>query len=198
MEEDVLELINECKAEDHPLILADRLSHFIIQSLREERITLYEAYLIHFEVLKAKRLAYLQPAWNERVQISLCLSFLNQKLLAHVFHEPANAQQLKEWAMEAARLNNEKRRHYIMDQFNLFLDCENDFQLLEDLHHIRESYDNLRDQEGPFHNEVFPFHFHSPEKILLLDRQGRRLYSENKDIRGEIETLLVEVSLWNT
>lgn len=49
----------------------------------------------------------------------------------------------------------------------------------------------LSDEERPYHVEVFPYHYFEPEKILLEKRD----MSREKNIRTEIETMLIELNI---
>ena len=42
-----------------------------------------------------------------------------------------------------------------------------DTGLLRELLTVRENYATLSDEEGPYHVEVFPYHYFEPERILL-------------------------------
>ena len=119
----VLELILTLKNKTNPVMISDSISHFIINSLRDNSINLYEAYLINMEAIKFERLGYTQIGWNSRVRISTCLALLNQKLLSDAFDEHVCAKKVNEWAMEAYQLNREKRLHFIMDRYYDFLEA---------------------------------------------------------------------------
>jgi hypothetical protein len=185
-------LINSIKNINNPVVIADKISHFVIDSLRDDTISLYEAYVINSEAVRFKRLGYMQPAWNERVRITICLSLLNQKLLSHIFNENESAEKIKVWGVEAYKLNKEKRSHYIMDRYNLFLDANSNPLLLTEMLEIRKNYDKLSDDDGPYHNEVFPYHFYSPEEILLGNKDN---IVNNKNLKEEIEDLIVELNM---
>lgn len=194
MRNEVEILINGIKNKNNPSMIADDISHFVINSFREGRISLYEAYLVNMETIRFKRLGYTQPAWNERVRITTCLTLLNQKLLSHVFNENLSAEKVKEWALEAYGFNGEKRSHYIMDRYHAFLEANNNTQLLEELLHVRRNYDKLSDDDGPYHNEAFPYHFYSPEEILLNIEKKEKYYSD-KNLDENIENLIIELNL---
>jgi hypothetical protein len=143
-------LINSIKNINNPVVIADKISHFVIDSLRDDTISLYEAYVINSEAVRFKRLGYMQPAWNERVRITICLSLLNQKLLSHIFNENESAEKIKVWGVEAYKLNKEKRSHYIMDRYNLFLDANSNPLLLTEMLEIRRD-------KGTGTLSLFPF-----------------------------------------
>lgn len=192
MRDAVNNLISHIKQLDNPLIIAAEISYFISDAMREGKISLYEAYLLNWEEIKYRRMGYTQSAWNGKVRIATCLAILNQKLLAHIFHEQTGAELLKVWGLEAYKLNKENRAHYIMDRYQLFLESNDSPELLKKLLDTRNSYDELSDDEGPYHNEVFPYDDCSPEEILL-GRNGQTEYKKHLD--GVIEELIVELNM---
>jgi hypothetical protein len=192
LKDEVENLISHIKHEANPLIVANKISYFLSDALREGKVSLHEAYMLNWEEIKYRKMGYTQSAWNGRVRIATCLTILNQKLLAHIFDEQAGAEKLKSWGVEAYNLNNEKRSHYIMDRYSLFLDANDSPELLGKLLDTRNSYDGLSADEGPYHTEVFPYHFYSPEEILL-EKNGQTEYKKNLD--GAIEDLIVELNM---
>jgi len=185
-QDDVDNLINSIKKTDNPILKANYISYFISDAFRENQITLYEAYVLNLEIIKLDRISYTQPAWNRDVRISTCLSILNQYLLAKIFDNNAGAEMLKKIALEAFLLNKEKRSHYIMDHYKSYFETNNLEKLLQQLLDIRNNYNNLSDDFGPYHNEVFPYHFYSPEKILL-----EKSNSLDQIISNEVENILI-------
>lgn len=132
------------------------------------------------------------PAWNGRVQISTCLEILNQKLLALIFNDVNCAKQLVDRGKEALDLCGERRTHYIMDRYMEFLNVNtNDTGLLKELLTVRENYAALSDEEGPYHVEVFPYHYFEPERILL----EKININTEKNIGTDIETILIELNI---
>ncbi|GMK47065.1 hypothetical protein PghCCS26_41950 [Paenibacillus glycanilyticus] len=191
MNSEVEILISQIKNQINPIIIANKISHFVSDAMREGKISLYEAYMLNWEEIKHRRLGYIQRAWNGRVRIATCLAILNQKLLAHIFDEQPGAEELKAWGLEAYNLNIEQRTHYILDRYHLFLDTNGSQDLLGKLLDIRNSYDRLSDDNGPYHTEVFPYHFFSPEEILLGRKSGIEL---KKDLDESIEQLILELN----
>lgn len=194
MNKDVIDLVNSIKDTTNPGIIASKISHFVVESMRKEKINLYEAYMVNYEFLKFERLWYTQPAWGGWSQISRCIDILNQKLLAHVFDENTNAKRMKEWGLEAFRLSNEKRKHHIMDRYNLFLDANEQPQLLKELLKYRQNYKKLSFDDGPYHTESFPYNYYSPEEILL-DSAAKEKFIANMSLSEDIENLIVELNL---
>lgn len=190
--EEIETLKNIIKQESNPLVIANKISYFLSNALREDKISLFEAYLLNMEELRFRRMGYTQTTWNGRVRISTCLSIINQKLLSQIFGEDIVAEKLKGWGLEAYKLNKEKREHYIIDNFNLYLDAQNSPELLKKLVDVRKNYEKLSDDKGPFHNEVFPYHYYSPEDILLGNTEMNVL---EKTLNSNIEELLVELNL---
>lgn len=186
--QNIIQTINETS---NPAVKAQRITSYITDGFKNQKLNLYEAYLLHWEVIHNTRESYLLPAWNRSVQISTCLALLNQKLLALAFHDTNCAQQLEQWGMEAFALCAEKRAHYIMDRYRDFImidyDCE---VLLKEMFAIREKYHTMRDSQGPYPIEVFPYHYFAPEQILLEKTD----FSKEKVISEEVETILIALS----
>lgn len=192
MKEEIEALVSKVKSRVNPSIAAADISGFISESLKEGKISLYETYMINMEVLRFERSGYMQPAWGKKAGINQCLSILNQKLLAHVFWEGASAEKLKIWGIEAYSLYRMKRRHYIMDEYVSFLDADNSPKLLDKLQTYRDFYKDLSFDEGPYHFEVFPYLYFSPEKELL-ENKGKSKYDKN--LSEDIQDLIVELNL---
>lgn len=187
-------LLEEIKKESNPLNIAVEISSFVADFLQNGEISLYEAYSVYWEVIKYERMGYLQLTHRNSVRITTCITILNQKLLADIFDDRAASNKLKEWAVEAYKLNKEKRHHYIMDRFMEFLNANENPKLLEELLQVRKNYDKLSFDDGPYHNEEIPYDCYSFEEILL-DNESLRNFRENKTLSEEIENLIVEINL---
>lgn len=74
----------------------------------------------------------------------------------------------------------------------MFLDANDSTELLEELLHTRSRYEKLSFDEGPYHTEVFPYTYYSPEEILLGNKD-KTIY--NKELKGFIEELIVELNM---
>lgn len=133
--------------------------------LRIDAITLYEGYVLNTEYLKYRRKFYLEPMQNRSVRISDLLRILNQIHLALAFEEINCVELFNCWLIEAKELNEENRQHEIASNLDYFngVNREGLQRLLE----IRELYDKLSDNDGPFPIEQFPYHFYRPEALLL-------------------------------
>lgn len=186
-------MIRKIQREINPLIIARYISSFISDKLRHQQISLYEAYLLHWEELAFRRIGYTEPGWSGRAGISTCISILNQKYLSHIFQDPAGINTFSHWGHEAYRLNRERRSHYIMNNFIALLDGFQSKELLNELRVVRKNYNGLNFDDGPFHNEEFPYEYYSPEVILLEDENYND--NANKIIRDEVEDIIVELSL---
>ncbi len=192
MENDIIKVIQAIKDTDNPKIKAYKLTSYLSDLLKKQKITIYEAYLLNGEILNYMREWYRLPAWNGWVQISTCLEIFNQRLLAVAFKEMEYADLLKKWGREALQLCTEKRQHYIIDRFAEFMDIdENSDALLQELLDIRKKYMSLSDNKGPYHIEAFPYHYFEPEKVLLEKKD----MTGEKSISTDIETLLVELNI---
>ena len=192
MENNIKKVIQSVKNVDNPTVKAKNLSFYLSDCLKVYKFNVYEAYLLQWEIINYLRDGYILPAWNGRVQISTCLEILNQKLLALIFDDVNCAKQLVDWGKEALDLCGERRTHYIMDRYMEFLNVNtNDTGLLRELLTVRENYATLSDEEGPYHVEVFPYHYFEPERILL----EKINMNTEKIIGTDIETILIELNV---
>ena len=196
-------LIQDIKKTENPTLKAAKLSFYISDGLKEQKLDIYEAYLLQQEVLSYAREGYLLPAWNTKVRIAACLALLNQRLLALAFHDRNYARLLKEWGLEAYDLCAERRAHYIMSRYRDFLnidhtgaddpgrpDCAHE-GLLRELLNVRGNYGRLSDRDGPYHVEVFPYHYFETERILL-----EKAYPDKEEqLSGDTEEILIELSI---
>lgn len=157
----------------------------------DKQITLYEHYLVEMESLSFERQAWMQSGWANRVRISSLLSVLNMKMMALLFQEKEAAEMLDAWGMEAYQLNQEKRPHYILDDYPTFLRAEKNPEALEKLLAKRKSRRKPFDN-GPYHDERFPWDLCAYEERLL---QGQLFQAEDKQISAEIEELLADLYL---
>ena len=57
---------------------------------------------------------------------------------------------------------------------------------------MREQYDLLDDDDGPFHVEVFPWHHAAPERELLMP-DSRPEFRVAASVDAEIENLIVDL-----
>lgn len=158
---------------------------------RDQQITLYEYYLVETERLSFEHQACVQPAWPNRVGITHLISLLNMKMMALLFQEKETAEMWDSWGIEAYKLNQEKRPHYILDDYPTFLKAETHpealTKLLAQRRSRRKPFNN-----GPYHDERFPWDLCAFEEMLL---QGQHFTQEDKKICGEIEELLTELYL---
>ena len=192
MENNVEKVIQSVKNVNNPTIKAKNLSFYLSDCLKLNKLSIYEAYLLQWEIINYSRNGYILPAWNGRVQISTCLAILNEKLLALVFNDKNCEKKLEDWGKEALSLCCERRTHYIMDRYIDFLHIrDNDTSLLRELLNVRENYATMSDDDGPYHVEVFPYHYFQPERILLEKMD----IDKGKNISTEIETILIELNV---
>lgn len=164
---------------------------YLRDARKDQQITLYEYYLVETERVSFEHQAYVQPGWPDRVRISHLIRLLNMKMLALLFQEQEAAEMWDAWGMEAYRLNQEKRPHYILDDYPTFLRTEQDPAVLSKLLAKRKSRRKPFDN-GPYHDECFPWDWCVYEEMLL---EGRYFGQEDKKISGEIEELLAELYL---
>ncbi|MDE7271825.1 MAG: hypothetical protein K2N95_02020 [Lachnospiraceae bacterium] len=193
MENTVFEMIQKIKETSNPILKASSLSFYISDGLRNQKLGLYEAYLLQWEVINNTREWYMLPAWSGKVQISTCIALLNQKLLAHAFRDSNCISLLRQWGMEASEVCAERRSHYIMDRYPDYLDIdrEQNEHLLKEMLNVRQKYDTLSYDDGPYHVEIFPYHYFAPEEILLEKMD----MSSQMSVTEEVETILMELNI---
>ena len=168
-----------------------RIGFYLRDARADRQVTLYEQYLLETERLSLEHQACVQPGWADRVGISHLVSLLNMKMMALLFQEKEAAEMWDAWGMEAYRLNQEKRPHYILDDYPTFLQAEKHPEALEKLltwrKRRRKPFSN-----GPYHDEHFPYDLCAYEEMLL---EGRFFRDEDREISGDIEDLLTELYL---
>ena len=191
LEEKAKALIESVKAQTTPGNRSLDISVFVSQGLRGKELNLYEAYLLSGMKMEFTRLSYVQPAWSNRVRISILLELLNLRLLAAVFEEKGEEVRWTRYAEEAYSMNQERRPHYILDHYQEYLEETISSKLLQSLKDVRSSRSKPFDN-GPYHTDVFPYNKCKCEELLL---QGKTLPRRNKKVCSAIENLLVELVL---
>lgn len=192
MKEEFNKILHTVRNTDNPSIKAMHLSIYLSNMLKEGRINIYEAYLLQGEIINYSREGYILPAWNGIVGISKCIEILNQRLLALAFKDEEYANVLKGFGHEALKLCKEKRTHYIMDNYDEYLNMNDEsVDWLQKLYHIRKNFVSSSFEEGPYHMEEFPYHYFEPEKMLLDKEELQNM----KRVSTDIESLLIELSI---
>jgi len=191
LEEKAKTLVENVRAAITPGSRSLEISVFVSKALREKEINLYEAYLVSGMKMEFTRLSYIQPAWSNRVRISILLELLNLRLLAAAFEEKDEERRWTEYAKAAFSMNQEKRPHYILDHYQEYLKETIPPEFLQTLKDVRASRSKPFDN-GPYHTDLFPYNKCKCEELLL---QGKTLPRRNKKICGSIENLLVELAL---
>lgn len=182
-------LLEKVRAQTNPGNRGLEISVFVARALREKEISLYEAYLLTGVRMELTRLAYIQPAWADRVRITILLEWLNMRLLAAVLGEKTAEAHWVQRAKEAFSLNQEKRPHYILDHYPEYLKETISQERLRALRDVRASRRKPFD-DGPYHTEVFPYDECNCEELLL---RGTALPAGSKRISPDVESLLVEL-----
>lgn len=164
---------------------------FVSRALEAKEISLYEAYQLTGMKMEFERLACVQPAWPDRVRITLLVELLNLRLLAALFGERAEEAHWLDYCREAYALNQEKRPHYILDRYPEFLEEAIPTRALEALRAVRSGRRKPFDK-GPYHSDFFPGDRCQCEELLL---RGETLSAEEKTLSETVEGLLVELAL---
>lgn len=184
-------LVENVKAQTNPENRSLEIGVFVSKAMREKTINLYEAYLVSGMKMEFTRLSYVQPAWSNRVRITILLELLNLRLLAAAFAETDEEERWVRYAKEAFSMNQEKRPHYILDHYQEYLKETISPEFLQNLKDVRASRSKPFDN-GPYHTDLFPFNKCKCEELLL---QGKTLPHRNKRICDSIANLLAELAL---
>lgn len=184
-------LLETLKCAKSPSSCEVRLGKYVADGLREKQISLYEAFLIQAEVLSFMKSAYTQAAWERKVGIRELLKILNMKLLSVLFQDESGAEAWTEYGVDAYKRNQEVRPHYILDEYLHYLNAEKDPVFLKKLSEMRQRK-NKPFNNGPYHDEVFPYSACNFEDLLL---NNKRFSDEEKKIGEIVENLLVELYL---
>lgn len=190
LEEKAKALVESIRGRTSPGSRSVELRVFVSKALREKEISLYEAYLLSGMGMEFEHLAYTQPAWSNRVRISILLELLNLRLLAAGFGERVEEGHWAAYAREAYAMNREKRPHYILDRYPDYLGETIPPEALQALAEVRARRSKPFGK-GPYHTEVFPYDECNCEEFLL---QGKSLPGD-KELSGAVENLLVELAL---
>lgn len=179
--------------EVNPLIVADEINLRVSEWLRDQSISLYSAFLLNQDELRLRRDGYRQPGWRHELSLSGVLRLYMQYLFSVAVDEPGVASTLAGWLRKDAPLLAEHREHYLLKHLARLADSPPATEVLSEFSSIRARYETLPDDDGPFHNEVFPYDYCSPEDILL----GRSNYTIKKGtIEPKAEKLMLAVATW--
>lgn len=179
--------------EINPLIVANEIGRFIADGLRDNSVTLYSALLLNQDVLRLKRIGYRQPAWQYRLSISGVLALYMQYLFGLAVGDANVVGTTSKWLEEDFSLLGEQRKHYVRRCLAELPNIEPSEEQLIELSRIRSQYKVLPDDDGPYHTEVFPYDYYSPEDVLL----GKSSATVTKGkIEPEVEELMLLISAW--
>ena len=186
--------INNIVHDESPATASLDVSILLSKLIKNNMISLYEVYLINMEILRLNRLAYTQKSWGRNVSITNIISIINQLMIANIFEDSKAVEILQVWALEAYSLNKEKREHYIIDNYKGYIECSSNRKLLEKLSDFRKYANELPFNDGPYHFEVVPDMYYSPEDILLNSELLQEV-RKNKNIQEAIEDFIVELNI---
>jgi len=156
LEEKAKALAEKVREQINPANRALEIAVFVSRCLRNKEISLYEAYLLSRIKMEFTRLSYIQPAWSNRVHISILVELLSLRLLAAVFEEKEEERHWINYAKEAYLLNQEKRPHYILDHYPEYLKEPISTQYLQMLKDVRACRSKPFDK-GPYHTEMLVY-----------------------------------------
>lgn len=179
--------------ESNPLIVADEINILVSYGLQNDSFSLYSAFLLNQDVLRLRRMGYRQPAWRCRLSISGVLALYMQYLFGLAVGETSVAGAVAGWLEQDFPLLGEKRDHYIREYLGRLSAIEPSREQLSKLSRIRADYTTLSNDDGPYHTEVFPYEYFSPEDALL----GRSsAIVERGEIEPEVEELMIRLGDW--
>lgn len=177
---------------DHPLMQADDLRIYISQRLRDGNVDLYSVFLLEHEALRIRRNGYLQPAWNYKLSISGLLAIYMICLTARAFRADEIAKVAEDWFSDDISRLQEHRHHFFTDRLSDKHALITDDAFLQLLSEMRDRYESLNDDDGPFHVEVFPWDYAAPERELLKPGSQPQ-FRQTAPVDAEIENLIVEL-----
>jgi hypothetical protein len=183
----------DLEAETNPLLVADEIGFFLSDGLRDGSVSLRSAFYLNQEALRIRRRAYHQPAWGYTLSISGLLAVYMQRLVALATGEKVISQQLANWLKEDAPLLKERRAHYLAQHILANPVADPSAHLLAEMSRIRQQYELLSDDDGPYHVEVFPYEYYSPEDILCSGPNPQPF--EALALEPAVEALLVSVGI---
>ena len=179
--------------ESNPLIVADAVGIFISDGLRAENISLYSAFLLNQDVLRLRRRGYRQPAWQSALSLSGVLALYMQYLFGMTVGETSIVRTVALWLEEDTPLLGEHREHYIRNILTPISAIDPSEEQLIKLSEIRSKYMELSGDDGPYHTEVFPYDYYSPEDVLL----GQSGAAAGKgQIEPDVEELMLALAEW--
>ena len=179
--------------ESSPLVVADEVGRFISDGLRNDSISLYAAFLLNQDLLSLRRMGYRQSAWQYHLSLSGVLALYMQYLFGLAIGEANVARAVAAWLEEDIPLLSEKREHYILGYLEQPSVIEPSQYHLIELSGIRARYETLSDDDGPYHTEVFPYNFFSPEDVLLGRSTGT--FTKGK-VDPDVEDIMLAISAW--
>ena len=183
----------ELDTEKNPLIISDNINYVVSDGLREGSFNLYSAFLLNHECIRIKRFGYYQTAWHYSLSISGGVAIYMHYLCARAFDSTKMANVVLQWLVEDLPMLKQNRKHYIIDELLKELEPIPSTKWLDILSETRNNYDNLSDDDGPYHNEVFPYDYAVPEAHLLGEPDRGDFF--NKQIDSDIEELLINISI---
>ena len=162
--------------------------------MRNKRISLYSAFLLNQDELSLRRVGYRQPAWRHSLSLSGVLALYMQYLFSLAIGEHNVSRTVQVWLEKDVSLLKSKRAHYIKKYLAHLSSGEPPKDQLLEMSGIRSRYEHLSDDDGPYHTEVFPYDYYSPEDVLLGKSDA---CVERSGIEPEVEQLMLAVSSWS-
>jgi hypothetical protein len=177
----------------NPLIVSNKIKRFVSSGLKDGTLNLYSAYSLNLEAIRIKRLGYHQSAWNYHLPISGIIALYMHYLCSLAFEDSTVSEIVMTWLKEDMILLKENRRHYITDILKKNIEPIPSDKWLEKLSSVRLNYDSLSDDDGPYHNEEFPYHYASPEGALLKKKEREKF--QKRIVSPLVEDIIVSINL---
>jgi hypothetical protein len=151
--------------------------------------------MLNHEALRIGRLAL---RWPSAVSFHFSIFGLLGKFMhcitARAFRLDALATIAEGWFAHDAPLLQEQRSHFFVERLAGGRDLISDRGFLEMLSRMRDEYDSLPEDDGPYHVEKFPWDYAAPERELLLPGSQPQFRNVKFDeIDPDAEDLIVEL-----
>ncbi|MFN9878015.1 MAG: hypothetical protein ACK53V_17120 [Planctomycetota bacterium] len=98
----------------------------------------------------------------------------------------------EEWFLNDIHLLTESRRHFLADRLSDGGALVSNQQFLQSLSEMRTAFDSLPDDDGPYHVEVFPWHYAAPERELLAPGSQPE-FRRTDAVDSEVEDLIMKL-----
>ena len=113
-------------------------------------------------------------------------------LTASAFGISGIVEKSEEWLANDLDLLTSDRKHYVISRMRENQTFE-DVDFLKQLSEIRQNYQNMSFNKGPYHTEVFPWDYAAPERALIAPGADSQFTCSN-EVDAEVESLILELN----